>query len=362
MSSTYGKNIKISIFGQSHSEAIGVSVDGIPVGYTVDMEKLGEFMARRAPGGAFYSTPRKEGDKPKFISGLVDDTTCGAPLCAIIENTNTKSSDYKNIKDNPRPAHADYTAQIKYKGYQDVAGGGHFSGRLTAPLCIVGGICKQILESKGIYIGAHIYSLGGVKDDSFDMVKVDKTVIDELQLHEFPILNMDYFEEMKNRVEEVKCEGDSIGGVIECAVVGLPVGLGDPMFDGMENRIASIVFGIPAIKGIEFGCGFDAAYMKGSDNNDEFYVDEDGNIKTYTNNHGGILGGITSAMPLVYRVAVKPTPSIAKEQRTVSIKENKDSVLEIKGRHDPCIVPRAVPVIEAVTAIAILDAYIDWEH
>jgi len=361
MSSTYGKNIKISIFGQSHSEAIGVSVDGLPVGYKIDMEELEKFMKRRAPGGSFYSTPRKEADKPEFVSGLVDNTTCGAPLCALIYNKNTKSSDYKNIIDIPRPAHADYTAHIKYKGFQDVSGGGHFSGRLTAPLCVVGGICKQILEAKGIKIAAHISSLGGILDDKFDMAYVNETDLEKLLENEFPIINMEVFEQMKSRVEEVKGENDSLGGVIECAVVGLPVGLGDPMFDGMENRMAQIVFGIPAIKGIEFGDGFGVADVWGSENNDEYYVDENGQIKTNTNNHGGILGGITSGMPLVYRVAVKPTPSIAKEQNSISLKEKKNKKLKIKGRHDPCIVPRAVPVVEAVTAIAVLDAYLDYK-
>ena len=360
MSSTYGKNIKISIVGQSHSKAIGVSVDGMPVGYKIDMDKLNEFMSRRAPGGSFYSTPRKEADMPEFVSGLVDNTTCGAPLCALIYNTNTKSSDYNNIKDIPRPAHADFTAQVKYKGFQDVAGGGHFSGRLTASLCIVGGICKQILEDKGIKIAAHISNLGGIQDDKFDMINVSLEELEQLLNNEFPIINMDVFEKMKSRVEEVKEERDSLGGIIECAVVGLPVGLGDPMFEGMENKIAQIVFGIPAIKGIEFGSGFGVADMWGSENNDEYYIDEEGNVKTYTNNHGGILGGITSGMPLVYRVAVKPTPSIAKEQNSISIKDNNNTKLKIKGRHDPCIVPRAVPVIEAVTAIAILDAYMDY--
>ena len=362
MSSMYGNNIKISVFGQSHSQAIGVSVDGLPVGYKIDMDRLNKFMARRAPGGSFYSTPRKEGDKPEFISGVVDDTTCGAPLCAIIRNNNTRSSDYNNIKDIPRPAHADYTAQIKYKGFQDVAGGGHFSGRLTAPICVVGGICKQILEDKGIKIAAHIERLGGIQDDRFNLASVNESDLEKVLEHDFPIINMDKFDEMKKRVEEVRADRDSIGGVIECAVTGIPVGLGEPMFDGMENKIAQFVFGIPAVKGIEFGNGFECANLKGSENNDEFYVDDTGNVKTYTNNHGGILGGITSGMPLIYRVAIKPTPSIAKEQRSISIKDNKDTNLVIKGRHDPCIVPRAVPVIEAATAIVILDAYLDFER
>ena len=355
MSSTYGNKIKISIFGQSHSEAIGVTIDGLPAGITIDMDKLQRFMNRRAPGGSFYSTPRKEGDKPHFISGLVNNTTCGAPITALIYNTNTISKDYDNLRDIPRPSHADYTAQIKYKGFQDVAGGGHFSGRLTAPMCVAGNICMQYLEQRGIKIAAHIAKLGGVEDDRFDTVNICEEDIERLLSYDFPIINQDKFEEMKNRVLEVKKELNSVGGIVECAVIGLPVGLGDPMFDGMENRISSIVFGIPAVKGIEFGNGFAAADLTGKENNDEFYM-RDEEVLTKTNNHGGILGGITSGMPLVFRVAFKPTPSIAQEQNSISLKDKKDTKLVIKGRHDPCIVPRAVPVVEAATAIAICDA------
>lgn len=328
MSSIIGDNIKISIWGQSHSDAIGVTIDGLPAGIKIDIKKLSEFLKRRAPGQDKYSTPRKEEDLPEFLSGLVDNTTCGAPLCAMIRNTNKKSSDYKNITDIPRPAHADYTAHIKYNGFNDVAGGGHFSGRLTAPLCIAGGICLQILESMGIKISAKIKSIGGEEDTQKAYELIDKA----------------------------RENLDSVGGIIECVAENVPVGLGDPMFDGMENRISRIVFGIPAIKGIEFGNGFLCASLNGSENNDAFYIDN-GKIKTKTNNHGGILGGITSGMPIVFRVAVKPTPSIAKEQDSISLTKNENTKLTIHGRHDPCIVPRAVPCIEAACAIAILDAY-----
>lgn len=328
MSSIIGDNIKISIWGQSHSDAIGVTIDGLPAGIKIDIKKLSEFLKRRAPGQDKYSTPRKEADLPEFLSGLVDDTTCGAPLCAIIKNTNTKSSDYKNITDIPRPAHADYTAHIKYNGFNDVAGGGHFSGRLTAPLCIAGGICLQILESMGIKISARIKSIGGEEDTQKAYELIDKA----------------------------RENLDSVGGIIECVAENVPVGLGDPMFDGMENRISRIVFGIPAIKGIEFGNGFLCASLNGSENNDAFYIDN-GMVKTKTNNHGGILGGITSGMPIVFRVAVKPTPSIAIEQDSISLTKNENAKLTIHGRHDPCIVPRAVPCVEAACAIAILDAY-----
>lgn len=328
MSSIIGDNIKISIWGQSHSDAIGVTIDGLPAGIKIDMEKLNEFLKRRAPGQSKYSTPRKEADLPEFLSGLVDNTTCGAPLCAIIRNTNTKSSDYKNITDIPRPSHADYTAHIKYNGFNDVSGGGHFSGRLTAPLCIAGGICLQILENMGIKISARIKSISGEEDTQKAYELIDKA----------------------------REELDSVGGIIECVAENVPVGLGDPMFDGMENRISRVIFGIPAIKGIEFGNGFSCASLNGSENNDAFYIDN-GMVKTKTNNHGGILGGITSGMPIVFRVAVKPTPSIAKEQDSISLTKNENTRLTIHGRHDPCIVPRAVPCVEAACAIAILDAY-----
>lgn len=324
MASIYGNNIKISIFGQSHSAAIGVTVDGLPAGFAVDMEKLQAFLDRRAPGNSEFSTPRKEADRPEFLSGLVGNVTCGAPLTAVIGNTNTKSADYDNIRDIPRPGHADYTAHMKYGGFEDVSGGGHFSGRLTAPLCIAGGIIMQILESKGISVRAEILEIGGNRENPFAAIS------------------------------EAKAEGDSVGGIISCTVTGLPAGIGEPMFDGMENRIAQAVFAIPAVKGIEFGAGFESARMRGSENNDEFYC-EDGAVKTRTNNHGGILGGISSGMPVVFRVCIKPTPSIAKEQRSISYTEKKDAVLSVRGRHDPCIVPRAVPCVEAAAAIAVYD-------
>ena len=325
MSSTYGENLKISIFGQSHSEAIGVVIDGLPAGFEVDMDELGEFLARRAPGQGKHTTSRKEPDRPEFLSGLAGGKTCGAPLAAVIRNTNTRSSDYDNIRDIPRPGHADFAARIKYGGAEDVSGGGHFSGRLTAPLCIAGGIALQILREKGITVKAEIKEIGG-KSDGF-----------------------------LETVEEARLDADSVGGVIECVIEGVPAGYGNPMFGGVENKIASCVFGIPAVKGVEFGAGFEAARMRGSENNDEFYYEEDGRVRTRTNNHGGILGGITTGMPIVFRAAFKPTPSIGKPQKSISFSEKKDAVLEIKGRHDPCVVMRAVPCIEAAAAITVLD-------
>lgn len=328
MSSTYGKNLKIAIFGQSHSEAIGVTMDGLPAGFSIDMDELQSFMNRRAPGRDKYSTPRKEADKPDFISGLVGNVTCGAPLTAIIKNTNTRSSDYDNIRDIPRPGHVDFTAHVKYGGFEDVSGGGHFSGRLTAPLCIAGGIVKQILAESGITVDAVIKEIGGNSEDPY------------------------------RAIEEARGRGDSVGGIIECTVNGLPAGIGNPMFDGVENNIAKAVFAIPAVKGIEFGRGFDAGRICGSENNDEFYYEGE-QVRTRTNNHGGILGGITSGMPVVFRVAIKPTPSISIQQNSISYSRGEDDILRVRGRHDPCIVPRAVPCVEAACAIALYDLILD---
>ena len=358
MSSVYGKNIKVSIFGQSHSKAIGVTIDGLPSGFKIDFDELQKFMNKRAPGNAKFATARKEPDAPEFLSGIVENVTCGSPLTAVIYNQNAHSNDYKNIIDIPRPGHADFTAQIKYKGAQDVAGGGHFSGRLTAPLCIAGGIVKQILAEKGIEVFAHISSINGVCDDTFDKVNPDTNELRNACSKQFAVLNEKNGELMLENIEKARLNGDSVGGTIECVVLGLNVGIGGPMFDGLENKISSAVFGVPAVKGIEFGNGFDCAELFGSKNNDEFYYDND-EIKTKTNNHGGILGGISSGMPLYFKVAIKPTPSIAKEQNSISFSKKENVKLEIKGRHDPCIVPRAVPVIEAVTALAIYDALLD---
>lgn len=353
MSSTYGEMLKLSIFGQSHGAAIGMTLDGIPAGLPVDLDKLQDFLNRRAPGSNDYSTPRKEADRPQFLAGIVDGYTCGAPIAAIISNNNTRSADYNNLKDIPRPGHADFTAQIKYRGFQDVAGGGHFSGRLTAPLCIAGGLCKQWLEQMGIRINAHIVAIGGVVDDPvyLDWAQPNLDSIGE----DFPVVNSEAGEKMRAVIAEAKADGDSVGGLIECIATGLPIGLGEPMFGGMESKIAQIVYGIPAVKGLNFGTGFAGSYMRGSENNDTFII-HDGQVKTAKNYAGGILGGITNGMPLVFEVAVKPTPSIRLPQRSVSLSKMEETELIIKGRHDPCIVPRAVPVIEAAAAIAIYDA------
>ena len=355
MSSTYGENLKLSIFGQSHGAAIGMTLDGIPAGLSVNEEELQTFLSRRAPGNNAHSTTRKEADKVEFLSGIVNGYTCGAPIAAIIKNTNTRSGDYASLLDCPRPGHADYTAQIKYKGFQDVAGGGHFSGRLTAPLCIAGGLCKQWLEAMGIHIRAHISVLAGIADDpvSPDYTSQSPIVI----CNDFPVINKEAGALMQQSIANAKADGDSVGGIIECIVTGLPAGWGDPMFGGIESRIASIVYGIPAVKGLDFGVGFTGSYLRGSQNNDPFDIVE-GRIVTKTNYAGGILGGITNGMPLVFTAAIKPTPSIAKTQQSVSLSKMEVCELNIQGRHDPCIVPRAVPVIEAAAAIALYDAFL----
>ncbi len=351
MSSTYGEHLKLSIFGQSHGPAIGMTLDGIPAGLPVDLEALQAFLNRRAPGGHDYATSRKEADRPEFLSGIAEGFTCGAPIAATVANSNTRSGDYDNLKDCPRPGHADFTAQVKYGGFQDTAGGGHFSGRLTAPLCIAGGLCLQWLEAQGIHIKAHISRIAGISDDAFSPTAPEFSRVGVI----FPVLNGEKGEQMQEKIAEAKRNGDSVGGIIECAVTGLPVGLGEPMFGGMESRIAQILYGIPAVKGVEFGDGFASSDRFGSQNNDPFLV-QNGEIRTETNHCGGILGGITNGMPLLLRAAIKPTPSIAQVQKSVSMTRMEETTLQIRGRHDPCIVPRAVPVVEAAVALAVYDA------
>ncbi len=351
---TYGKRIKLDIYGGSHDEKIGMTLDGIEAGETVDQDELRAFMARRAPGNDPYSTSRKEPDEPVFLSGISGNAFTGSRIEAVIYNQNQRSGDYSSLKDTPRPSHADYAAIMKYGNEVDLRGGGHFSGRLTAPMCIAGGICLQILARRGIYIGAHIYSVGNVYDKPFDAVNVSKRDLDILHYWKFPVLEGASGEKMKRLIESARMNGDSVGGIIECAVIGLPAGLGEHMFDSVESAVSNIVFGIPAVKGIEFGAGFSATEMLGSQNNDPFCTDGH-RVYTKTNNAGGILGGMTTGMPLIFRAAFKPTPSIAKEQDTVSLSRMENTKITIGGRHDPCVVPRAVPVIEAAAALAVMD-------
>ena len=351
MSSIYsGAVLRLSVFGQSHAEAVGMTLDGLPAGLPVDLDTLQAFLNRRAPGRNDWSTPRKEEDRPEFLCGLKDGKTCGSPLTAVIRNRNTRSGDYAQLQNLPRPGHADYTARLCYGDAWDGAGGGHFSGRLTAPLCIAGGVLIQMLEARGIRADARIRSIAGIEDAS--------PFIESVAQKEFPTVSDEAGEAMKAAIAAAHAEGDSVGGVIESVVTGVPGGLGGPMFDGVENRIAQLAFAIPAVKGVEFGSGFQAAAVRGSQNNDAFAV-QDGRIVTETNHAGGILGGITTGMPIVFRVAVKPTPSIALPQKTVNLNTLQPETLCITGRHDPCIVPRAVPVVEAIAAIAIADLLLE---
>ena len=360
MSSEFGKQLRVSVFGQSHGKAIGVNIDGLPAGEAIDLEELNAFLDRRKPGKSPLSTARKETDTPVFLSGLEDGVTCGFPMCVMITNSDQHSSDYSELADKPRPSHADYTARVKWGGHADMRGGGHFSGRLTAPLCVAGGIAKQILARRGIYVGAHLAAVG-TEDDAPFPLRPTKELFDAVAAKPFPVLDDGAGERMQAVILEARQNLDSVGGIIECAAIGLPAGLGDPMFDGIENRLAAALFGIPAVKGVEFGLGFGSARLHGSENNDPFAV-EDSKIVTTANRAGGILGGITTGMPVTLRVAVKPTPSISRPQQTVSLSAMEDTELVIRGRHDPCIAHRAVPVVEAVTATVILDLLLEGNH
>ena len=347
MSSIFsGTALRLSVFGQSHSEAIGMTLDGLPAGIPVDPEELQGFLNRRAPGQNDWSTPRREEDRPEFLCGLKDGRTCGAPLTAVIRNHNTRGKDYDQLRILPRPGHADYTAQVKYGGFQDYQGGGHFSGRLTAPLCVAGGILLQMLKRQGITVQARVLRIADVEDESpFASSVAEK---------QFPTVSDEAGLRMRKAISDARREGDSVGGIVECVIRGVPAGIGEPMFDGVENRIAQLMFAVPAVKGIEFGAGFAAAGMRGSENNDEFCLTE-GQIRTRSNHAGGILGGITDGEEIVFRTAFKPTPSISRPQRSVNLETMREETLAITGRHDPCIVPRAVPVVEAAAAIALSD-------
>ena len=347
---TIGEQVKMMIFGQSHSEAIGMVLEGIPAGEDLDFGEIQAFMDRRRPGRNSLSTSRKESDTIHVLSGMAGNKTCGAPLAVMIENTDARSSDYDEIRKKPRPMHADYPSWVKTNGFRDYRGGGEYSGRLTAPLCFAGAVCLQLLRKRGIRVGAHIASIGGIQDIKWDPTSI---AFPE-EGTSFPTLSAEAGAKMIELIEKVQKEQDSIGGTIECAVTGVAAGLGDPMFDGIENRISRMIFGIPAVKGIEFGSSLFDSAIKGSEYNDPYEI-RDGKILTATNHHGGILGGMTTGMPIVFRVSVKPTPSIGKIQKTVNLETMENTELEIKGRHDPCVVPRAVPVVEAATAVALMD-------
>lgn len=354
MSSVTGDNIKLSIFGESHGEAIGCVIDGLPAGIPVDMDEICKDMARRAPGRDKTSTPRLEKDFPIILSGVLNNVTTGAPLAMEIKNENTRSGDYSNLMTVPRPSHSDYPAYVKYHGLNDIRGGGHFSGRLTAPLVFAGAIAKAFLKEKGVYIGAHIAQIGGVSDECFDMNNISVDMLKELSADSFPTIGAETEEKMRAVIEQARLEQNSVGGKIECAAVGLPVGIGGNMFSTVESRLSSILFGIPAVKGVEFGLGFGFANAYGADVNDGYEI-KDGKVSLITNNNGGVLGGMTSGAPVVFRVAVKPTPSISLPQKSVNLQTMENETLVIHGRHDPCIVPRAVAVVEAAAALGIMD-------
>lgn len=362
MSSTWNNRISISIFGESHGPAIGVVIDNLPPGEGIDIDELSHFLSRRAPKTDKTSTQRKEKDLPQIMSGLVNNKTTGTPLCAFIQNTDTRSQDYSNISRLARPGHADYTGALRYKGFNDVRGGGHFSGRLTAPLVFAGAICGQILQRRGIYTGAHIAEIHNIKDAEFNKTNISRKEILTIRNKKFPVIDDAKGELMIQDIEKAFHGGESLGGIIECACINVPAGIGSPIFDGLENTIAQLIFGIPAVKGLEFGSGFLSAKMVGSQNNDEFYVDDKGHVLTKTNNHGGILGGISSGMPVMLKVAIKPTPSISQPQETIDYSALKNEIINIKGRHDPCIVPRAVPCVEAAVNIAILSHMLDYPN
>ncbi|NFG60844.1 MULTISPECIES: chorismate synthase [unclassified Clostridium] len=354
MSGIWGNKLKISIFGESHGNAIGITVDGLPSGFEINMEDILREMSRRAPGKSKLSTTRKEGDIPEILSGVFEGKTTGAPLCAMIRNSDMHSKDYSELKDLMRPGHADYSGKIRYQGYNDYRGGGHFSGRITAPLVFAGAICKQILESKNVYVGTHVKRIGNVEDKDFSKINLTKDLMENLRSEELPVLIKENKEKMKNEILEAKKDGDSIGGIIECGIIGVKAGVGNPFFDSIESTLAHLLFSVPAVKGVEFGKGFEMSKLRGSECNDEYYYDGD-EVKTYSNNNGGILGGISNGMPILFKAVIKPTPSISKEQKSINISEKKNGVITVKGRHDPCIIQRAVPVIESVAAIGLLD-------
>ena len=335
--------MKVTLFGESHGPCVGCVLDGFPAGFTPDFAALTAFMARRAPGSTPGSTPRREADAPEMLSGFLDGRTTGAPITAVVRNGDHHSNDYADLAAVPRPGHADFALAVKTGGANDIRGGGHSSGRLTAGLCFAGGLAIQFLSARGIGVSSRIVAVGGREVSG----EADATGLDAAA---------------RDAIEAARRDGDSVGGVVECTVTGIPAGYGDPIFDGVENRVAAIVFGIPAVKGVEFGSGFAGAALRGSQNNDPFFFDDGGTVRTRTNNHGGILGGITSGMPLVFRAAVKPTPSIARPQQSVNLRTGENCELIVKGRHDACIVPRARPAIEAATALAVLDILLDTSN
>lgn len=358
MSSMIGSRLKLSVFGESHGRSIGCVIDGLPAGEWIDAEALMAQMRRRAPGKDPNTTKRNEADIPKIMSGVSDGVTTGAPLAMIIENTDTRSGDYDNLKDVPRPGHADYPAAVRYDGFADMRGSGHFSGRLTAPIVFAGSICRQILRSRGIVVGGHLAQIAGIDDTPFDPMTITGAQLEQLGEMAFPLICPEHEKQMRDAISAAAKDGDSVGGILEIAATGMPCGIGNPMFGGMENRLAALFFGIPAVKGVSFGDGFALAGMRGSQANDPYRM-HDGRVVTTSNHNGGILGGLTNGMPITARLAIKPTPSIAKEQLSVSLEKGEDATLSVRGRHDPCIALRALPVAEAAMAFGLLDVLLE---
>ena len=358
MSGMYGMNIKMAIYGESHGASIGLVIDGVPPGLKLDLEAIEKEMARRAPGKNQLSTQRKESDSFAIQSGFFESYTTGTPLCVVIKNSDQHSKDYSILKDKMRPGHADYAGFVRYQGFNDYRGGGHFSGRLTAPLVFIGAVAKQALAQEGMLVGAHILQIADIKEENFNPLGIEDKTVAELAAKEFTVLDDAIGEKMQAKILEAKADLNSVGGVIEAMVTHVPAGLGAPYFDSVESRLSHALFSVPAVKGVEFGDGFGISAMTGAEANDTLHF-EDGKVVADTNHNGGITGGITNGMPVTFRVAIKPTPSISREQKTVSLAEGCDTMLTIVGRHDPCIVQRAVPVIEAVTAWTMWDLLIE---
>lgn len=358
MRANFGEHFRLTIFGESHGPAIGVVIDGVPAGMPLDEEAAARHMARRAPGGDPTATARREADQVKIVSGLFEGRATGAPLCAMIENTNTRSGDYAQLRAKMRPGHADYAGQVKYGGYNDPRGGGHFSGRLTAPLVFAGSVARQLLKQHGITVGAHIAAVGGMADRAFDPVHVSADTLTALQGSRFPLLNPALEAPMRDLIAQAKAGQDSVGGVIECAAVGVPAGIGSPFFGSVESVVSSLAFSVPAVKAVEFGDGMALAAVRGSQANDPMRW-QSGKVTCTTNHNGGVTGGVTNGMPVIFRAAVKPTPSIGLPQQTVDLSLMQDTTLAVTGRHDPCIVPRAVVVMESILAIALCELMMD---
>ena len=350
MKNTFGNNVSVTLFGESHGEAVGAVIDGLAAGIEVNTDFIASQLNLRRPVGSI-STPRAEKDNFKILSGVFEGKTTGTPICIVIPNENTHSSDYDETRFKMRPSHADFTANVKYNGFEDYRGGGHFSGRVTAALVAVGAIVISALREKGILIGTHISKIADISDRNFENIEADIKALNDMQ---FAVLDSQKGEEMQKKIKEVRAEGDSVGGVLETVVHGIPAGVGEPWFDSVESMLSHALFSIPAVKGVEFGAGFSLAQMTGSVANDPFEFVE-GKIVTKSNNNGGINGGITNGMPIIFRTAIKPTPTISKEQETVDIRDNSNTVLAAKGRHDPCIVHRARVVVDSVAAITLCD-------